>query len=1150
MDVELIQQINDQLREMNELLGRQATVLSSQIKSIEQSTAATHNQAASNNNLNNAQKAAGSQSTNQTKLSEISRQASIKTISATDQFTTSLSKGKAAFFGLAGALLDVTPGFSKYSTGINSATEAVAGVTSIFGPLGKTAGLLLKGFSLLIGPTLKYNDNIVDAYDSVAKAGAGIGLSAENIVQLGRNAKLSSGTLSYLTKNVESLGNDLRALGGSSSEGAEKFARMIAVGDINLAQYRNLGYTQEELIDSMGTYVKLQAMAGADLKKSPEQLQKASLKYIDELNAFAEVTGINQKRQEAALEKAMAQENFNAYITRLNSDLANTTDVEEKARLEAEIKAKTNFGKYVMATYKGAKATALLEAASSRTGAILSGDIAKFKSAGIDIEGITKNLSNGIDQVGEFRKQDAESAARFQDNFGLLTYAVGQESRNLNDNFMQDNETRMAARQYFSEKASKDQKTYDQKTQAAMKQQEAVKKKIAGLTAQKGEIEKQERDARLAFDDVLNQMSPILNSFLKSALPWITSTIGFVTKHFDSIALATKLVAGFFVSLGAVIVGGKILGAITSVGSKVAGLFGKRTGKLGSSTNPMYVEFQGGGLGGAGAGKKGKPGKFGKFAKGAGKAALASAGIAAAGFAASSLIGAFDDADDPDDEQEDLAQAAPNVSAKATEQAAPKVSATESNIKPALTDSETVNPEKLKQISATIQELDKAKIDTAKVTNNAAALVALPQAMAKLPADREPGKSLDSLSTLIGDPVIINDLNAFGSTLNLDPEKTKNNTEAFINFSTELASFKGGQQLVSTVNTITDARLNRLFGEGSIVDSFIDFTSEDLGKFVEVNAAAFLNFSKAMNILSGGNKSTLGDLANAAVAAGSVTAGAAAGAAMVVGNALGISSGGTQQGDEVKIGNEIRKGGTVSWRTNNPGNVSYGELSKKYGAVGRWMKPDGDKQQRTTGIAIMPTYENGLQLKIGLWRRPLYQNDTLDQGVSRWTQGRPDTNLGTSYAKDMANAAGVSVDFPISKLTDAQLKAAAIRQQKWEGFKEGTVHKAKLGGMFKGPTGGYPIELHGTELVIPVTPDSILSKLAEGSANSEKMTNEILDTVTGMLNGNASTGEVDQFLELDNQMKEMLIGKINKMLDALDNKQTTSKKLLKHKIVG
>jgi hypothetical protein len=209
----------------------------------------------------------------------------------------------------------------------------VAGVTSIFGPLGAAAGFLLKGFSLLIGQTLKYNDNIVDAYDAVAKAGAGIGLSAENIVQLGRNAKLSSGTLTYLTKNVEALGSDLRALGGSASAGTEKFAQMIAVGDTNLKQYRNLGYTQEELITSMGTYVKLQSMAGADLKKSPEQLQKASLQYLDELNAFAEVTGINKKKQEEALEKALAQENFNAYITRLNSDLAKTSDAEERARL-------------------------------------------------------------------------------------------------------------------------------------------------------------------------------------------------------------------------------------------------------------------------------------------------------------------------------------------------------------------------------------------------------------------------------------------------------------------------------------------------------------------------------------------------------------------------------------------------------------------------------------------------------------------------------------------------------------------------------------------------------------------------------------------------------------------------------------------------
>ena len=152
----------------------------------------------------------------------------------------------------------------------------------------------------------------------------------------------------------------------------------------------------------------------------------------------------------------------------------------------------------------------------------------------------------------------------------------------------------------------------------------------------------------------------------------------------------------------------------------------------------------------------------------------------------------------------------------------------------------------------------------------------------------------------------------------------------------------------------------------------------------------------------------------------------------------------TQYGDEVRIGNEIRKGGTVSWRTNNPGNVSYGKLAKQYGAIGRWMKPDGDKQQRTTGIAIMPTYEDGLKLKMALWRRPLYQNDTLDQGVSRWTKGDPTVALGSEYAESMARAAGVSVDFPIKNLSDSQLRLAAIKQEKFEGFREGRVLNAAM----------------------------------------------------------------------------------------------------------
>lgn len=180
---------------------------------------------------------------------------------------------------------------------------------------------------------------------------------------------------------------------------------------------------------------------------------------------------------------------------------------------------------------------------------------------------------------------------------------------------------------------------------------------------------------------------------------------------------------------------------------------------------------------------------------------------------------------------------------------------------------------------------------------------------------------------------------------------------------------------------------------------------------------------------------------------------------------VAIGDGGIQMGSSVQIGNEIRKGGTVSWRTNNPGNISYGELAKKFGAIGTWKKLDGDQQQRTTGIAIMPSLDAGDQLKMGLWRRPMYINKTIDQGVAQWTGT---TGLGSTYAKDLAKAAGVTIDTVIGDLTDSQLLGMVAKQRVWEGFKPGQVVQAATGGVFDGPKSGYAATLHGNEAVIPL----------------------------------------------------------------------------------
>jgi hypothetical protein len=135
----------------------------------------------------------------------------------------------------------------------------------------------------------------------------------------------------------------------------------------------------------------------------------------------------------------------------------------------------------------------------------------------------------------------------------------------------------------------------------------------------------------------------------------------------------------------------------------------------------------------------------------------------------------------------------------------------------------------------------------------------------------------------------------------------------------------------------------------------------------------------------------------------------------------------------VIIGNQKRTGGTISWRCNNPGNVMYGAFAKSHGALGSAKAGD------TEPVAIMPTLDHGIKMQMALWRRPMYNNGTIDQGMRKWATGVGSKKETSPYTIDLAKAAGASINTKVSDLSDSQLKQMVIKQAKWEGFKTGTV---------------------------------------------------------------------------------------------------------------
>lgn len=450
-------------------------------------------------------------------------------------------------------------------------------------------------------------------------------------------------------------------------------------------------------------------------------------------------------------------------------------------------------------------------------------------------------------------------------------------------------------------------------------------------------------------------------------------------------------------------------------------------------------------------------------------------------------------------------------------------------------------------------EFSQKKINRKQVENNSQALAAYGKAIASF---KGYGNPLSAIGTAIAtgvskffkvDPPLQEAV--YFSKLKIDEKRTRVNATAFKLFSEAMASYKGGQGLLSAVSTIAGAKLNAIFGQDGAIDAFEKFSKKDFGKDAEKNAKAFLDFSQAMGILSGGPSGIISSAVEAGAAVGAGVVGAIGGAAAAIGSFF-TGDAGTQQGQQVKIGNEIRKGGTVSWRTNNPGNVSYGGLAKQYGAVGRWIKPDGDKQQRTSGIAIMPTLDHGYKLKMGLWRRPMYMDKTIDTGVNQWTGGN--SGLGSNYAKDLARAAGAKLDTPIKSLSDSQLRNMVTKQAQWEGFKPGQVMQARKGGLFTGPSTGYPMELHGTEMVIPqMSPNSLLMKLAKTNTEVANM-GEIMKMVqeqAGTAAGAGSAKHDSGITFLNPEMIATLANKFDSVIDILSESDDLQGKILKHSSV-
>lgn len=383
------------------------------------------------------------------------------------------------------------------------------------------------------------------------------------------------------------------------------------------------------------------------------------------------------------------------------------------------------------------------------------------------------------------------------------------------------------------------------------------------------------------------------------------------------------------------------------------------------------------------------------------------------------------------------------------------------------------------------------------------------------------------------------------SHLDINKKRTASNAKSFVLFSEAMSSYKGGPGLLDAVSTIAGAALYKLFQREGPMESFKRFTEMKFGENALKNSTAFFNFAKGIAILS----STGPSLLDTAISAGANIA-SAAGAAIAgaIGGAVSGSSppGGDKKAldfiGKIESGSNYNKmvGGKVK---SNPGltEMSVADVINYQ----RGMIASGHESTALGKYQIIKGTLTGL-VKSGA----VGVNDKFDQS----TQDKAAIALMNIRGRTKYQSNKITVDTYADNLSK---EWASLPYNTGKSYYAGTgsnkslvarsdftnALKARDGGVFTGPKSGYPIEMHGTEMVIPSTPNSVLNKLAQSSNEVSNMTFSALRKSTTK-EGNRPARDETTFLSPE--MILDLAKKFDNVIGVLEDSQDTNHKILKH----
>lgn len=218
----------------------------------------------------------------------------------------------------------------QFGHGIGNVTKSIGSLADNFGKAGsaisKTINVAMDGVMFVIDEM----DQALSVYQSLSQRGyagaEGIDTLVDNIVEAGMPLKMFSG---LLEKNSEKL----ILLSGSADDSARQFAEVMGFMKNSADQgLRNLGFTTEEIGDTISTFVDLQRRLGFEQMYDQNAISKGAIQLGKEFEEVARLTGASREEQKRSLEQAMRNARFNASQRQLRRQGPEGEEAADKLR--------------------------------------------------------------------------------------------------------------------------------------------------------------------------------------------------------------------------------------------------------------------------------------------------------------------------------------------------------------------------------------------------------------------------------------------------------------------------------------------------------------------------------------------------------------------------------------------------------------------------------------------------------------------------------------------------------------------------------------------------------------------------------------------------------------------------------------------------